>query len=143
MRSNPVLTLHETTAFCLAPASAPAVAIMVLGPSSPWLLVAVVAYVAAFVFGTPLFVYLRHRGWSLAARCLLSAAVAGVLAALLLITTLLLAFSLPRFLDNLDGDAVFLAVGAAWGLGLGLVAGIALFTLLRVDDVPQAAGGAA
>jgi hypothetical protein len=134
-----MLTFHEMRAFCLAPASAPVVAAMVLGSSSPWVVVAVVAYLAAFVFGVPLFIYLRYRDWPLAARCLLAAAIAGLLSALLLVTTLLLAFSVSRFLADPATTAVFLGVGAAWGLGLGLVAGTALFALLRARGRSYAA----
>ena len=77
-----MLTPREAQAFCLAPATAPVVAAMLLGSPSPWRLVAVVSYVAAFAAGAPLFAYFRHRGWPLAARCLWAAAVAGVLALL-------------------------------------------------------------
>ena len=126
-----MLSSREVSAFCLAPATAPAVAAMFLGRPSPWLLVAVVAYIGAFAVGAPLFAYLRYRGWPLAARCLVAAAVAGMLSALVLVTALLLAFSVARFLANPANVAAFLAVGAAWGLGLGVVAGVALFVLLR------------
>ena len=138
-----MLTLDESKAFCLAPASAPAIAAMMLGSPSPWVVVAVVAYAAAFVIGAPLYVHLRHRAWPLAARCLVAAAVAGVLAAVVLVTTLLLAFSVLRFLDNPEGDVVFLGVGAAWGLGLGLIAGTVLFALLHTGELPDPAGGTA
>ena len=125
-----MLTPREAQAFCLAPATAPAVAAMLLGSPSPWPVVAVVSYVAAFVVGAPLFAFLRHRGWPLAARCLSAAAVAGVLSALVLVTAILLAFSVPRFLANPGTVAAFLGIGAAWGLGLGLVAGVTLSALL-------------
>jgi hypothetical protein len=104
---------------------------MVLGSPSPWLLVAVVAYIAAFALGAPLFAYLRYRAWPIAARCLVAGAVAGVIAALLLVTALLLAFSVSKFFANPGTVAAFLGIGAAWGLGLGLLAGVALFALLR------------
>ena len=127
-----MLSDREIKAFCLAPATAPAVAAIFLGSSSPWRIVALVAYTAAFALGVPLFVYLRHRAWSLAARCLLAGAIAGLLAALLLVTTMLLAFSVSKFFSNFfETIAAFLGICAAWGLGLGLVAGIALFALLR------------
>jgi len=126
-----MLSDREIKAFCLAPATAPAIAAMFLGAPSPWRLVALIAYIAAFALGAPLFVYLRHRGWPLAARCLSAAAVAGLFAALLLVTTMLLAFSVSRFFADPKGTAAFLGIGAAWGLGLGLSAGIALFALLR------------
>jgi len=126
-----MLSQREVTALCLAPATAPIIAAIFLGSPSPWPLVAIVAYIAAFAIGAPLYVYLRHRGWSLAVRCLLSGAVAGVLSAVGLVTSLLLAFSVERFLASPETDAVFLGVGAAWGLGLGLVGGLTLFALLR------------
>ena len=128
---GPMLSHREATAFCLAPATAPAIAAIFLGAPSPWPLVAVVAYTAAFVLGAPVFAYLRYRGWALAARCLFAGAVAGVLSALLLVTVLLLAFSVERFLTNFGTTAAFLGIGAAWGLGLGIVAGLMLFALLR------------
>jgi hypothetical protein len=111
---------------------------MLLGRPSPWLLVAVVAYVGAFAAGAPLFAYLRYRGWPLAQRCLVAAAAAGLLSALVLVTGLLLGFSVSRFFANPGTVAAFLGVGAAWGLGLGLVAGAALFLLLRGDVRPRA-----
>ena len=126
-----MLSRREAQAFCLAPATAPVVAAAFLGATSPWPLVAVVAYVAAFAIGAPLFACLRYRGWPLPARCLVASAIAGVLSALLLVTTLLLAFSVTRFWANLGSVAVFLGVGAAWGLGLGLVAGVTLIALLH------------
>ena len=133
-----MLDAREAQAFCLAPATAPVLAGVLLGSSTPWLLVAVVSYIAAFVVGAPLFAYLRHRGCALAARCLWAAAIAGVLAALVLVTAILLAFSVPRFFTNLEGVATFLAIGGAWGLGLGIAAGITLFALLgrKSDPVP-------
>jgi len=125
-----MLTPREVQGFCLAPATAPIAAALLLGPSSPWRLVAAVSYVAAFVVGAPLFAYLRRRRWPLAARCLCAAAIAGVLSALVLVTALLLAFSVSRFLSE-PGTVAFLGMGAAWGLGLGLVAGATLFAPLR------------
>ena len=127
---SPMFSPREVGAFLIAPATAPAVAAVFLGRPSPWPLVAVVAYVAAFALGVPLFAYLRYRAWPLAARCLMAAAVSGVLSAVVLVTALLLAFSVTRFLAELGTVAAFVAVGAAWGLGLGLVAGLALFALL-------------
>ena len=126
-----MLSRREATAFCFAPATAPAVVAIVLGSPSPWPLAAVVAYIAAFVLGAPMYAYMRHRGWPLVVRCLLAATVAGVLAALVLLTALLLADSVSRFFADLGTVAVILWIAAEWGLGLGLVAGIVLFLLLR------------
>jgi hypothetical protein len=134
-----MLSSREVTAFCLAPATAPMVAALVLGKPSPWPLVAAVAYVAAFALGAPLYAYLRYKACPLAARCLLAAAIAGVLSSLALVTAILLAFSVSRFLDNFGTVATLLAVAAAWGLGLGLLAGIAMFALLHGNDPRSAA----
>jgi hypothetical protein len=138
-----MLSSREVTAFCLAAATAPVVAALVLGKPSPWPLVAAVAYVAAFALGAPLFAYLRCRACPLAARCLLAGTIAGVVSSLALVTAVLLAFSMSRFIDNFGTVATFLAVGAAWGLGLGLLVGIVLFALLRADRTGPQKGGRA
>ena len=129
--ADPMLSPREATAFLVAPATAPVIAAVFLGSPSPWPLVAVVAYVAAFVLGAPLFAYLRHRAWPLASRCLCAGALAGLIAALVLVISLLLGFSVERFIASPENDAVFVGVGAAWGVGLGLGAGLTLFALLR------------
>jgi hypothetical protein len=126
-----MLSKREAAAFCLAPATAPAIVAIFLGIPSAWPLIVVVAYIAAFVLGVPLFAWLRRRAWSLISRCLFAGAVAGVVSALVLVATLLLAFSVERFLASPE-TALFLGIGAAWGLALGLGAGTTLFALLRV-----------
>jgi hypothetical protein len=95
----------------------------------------VVAYLAAFAIGAPLFAYMRHRRWSLVSRSLIAAAVAGVFAALSLVTLVLLAFP-PRDFVAAPGPALSLiGIAAAWGLGLALIAGVALWLLLRLSPV--------
>jgi hypothetical protein len=127
-----MLSRHELTAFCVAPATAPVVAALLLPGSSPWGIVTGTAYFAAFALGMPLFCLLRRRGYSLIVCSLVAAAVAGLLAGSLLVTLLLLAISVPKFLANLGSVAMFAAVGSAWGLGLGVIAGLALLALLRI-----------
>ena len=126
-----MLTRREAKAFCLAASTAPVVACVAFGSPRQWLFVAAVAYIAAFAIGAPLFASLRHRGWPLASRSLASAAVAGVLAALLVVTLVLHAFPPQGFLANPGPVLSFFAIGVGWGLGLGLIAGVALSALLR------------
>jgi hypothetical protein len=77
-----------------------------------------------------MFAYLRSRGWPLSARCLMAASISGLLAAVVLLTGLLLADGVVRFFADLGTVATILWIGAEWGLGFGLVAGVALFMLL-------------
>ena len=127
-----MLSRHELTAFCVAPATAPVVATLLLRGSSSWQVVAVAAYFAAFAFGMPLFCLMRNRGHSLALCSLGAAAVAGWLAGALLIALLLLAWTVERFTAHLGSVAMITALGSAWGLGLGIIAGLTLLALLRV-----------
>jgi hypothetical protein len=60
-----MLNAREIQAFCLAPAIAPAVAIVHFGAMSQLLIIAMVSYVAAFVLGCPLYLAFRRRVWSL------------------------------------------------------------------------------
>ena len=126
-----MLARHEAKPFFLAASTAPVVASMVFGSSRQWLLVAAIAYIAAFTMGAPVFGWLRQRGWPLVSRSLVSAAVAGVLAALLVVTLVLVAFPPQQFLVNPEPVLFLFALGIAWGLGLGLIAGVALWALLR------------
>jgi hypothetical protein len=132
-----MLSRHELTAFCVAPATAPVVAALLRGGSSRWEIVTVAAYFAAFTIGMPLFCLLRKRGRSLLVCSLVAAAVAGLLAGSLLVALLLLAISVPKFVANLGSVAMLAAVGSAWGLGLGVIAGLALLALLRVRTPPM------
>ena len=127
-----MLSRHELTAFGVAPATAPVVAALLLRGSSRFEIVTVAAYFAAFVFGLPLFCLLRKRGYSLPVCSLVAAAVSGAVTGTLLVMLLLLGFSVPKFLANPGSVALFAAVGSAWGLGLGVVAGLTLWGLLRV-----------
>jgi hypothetical protein len=126
-----MLSRREANAFFLAASTAPVVACIAFGSSRQWLLAAAVAYVAAFTIGAPLFAYLRRRSWSLASRSLVAATVAGVLAALLVVTLVLVAFPPQEFLTNPRPVLFVVAFGVAWGLGLGVIAGLALSALLR------------
>src|ERR1700750_1264609 len=126
-----MLSRQEMTAFCVAPATAPAVAALLRGGASRWEIVTVAAYFAAFTFGMPLFSWLRKRGYSLAVRSLVAAAIAGWLTGGLWVTLLLLGLSVPKFLDNPGSVVMLAALGSAWGMVLGLVAGLTLLALLR------------
>ena len=79
-----------------------------------------------------MFCLLRRRGYSPIVCSLAAAAVAGLLVGCLLVTLLLLAFSVPKFLANFGSVAMLAAVGSAWGLGLGVIAGLALLALIRI-----------
>jgi hypothetical protein len=126
-----MLSRREASAICLPAFTAPVVTCVALGSTRLFPLVTGVAYVAAFCMGAPLFAYLRHRGCSLAWRSMASAATAGVLAAALLLGFVFLAFPPQNFLANPEPALVLIATGVGWGFGLGLVAGVSLFTLLR------------
>ena len=125
-----MLTRRETTALCLAAATAPLFNSAAFGLRL-WLVTAVVAYLAAFVFGAPLFAYLRRRRWPLVSRSLVSAVVAGVFAAASLITLVLAAFPPRNFLADPEPTLSLIGVATVWGAGLGLIAGVALWLLLR------------
>ena len=126
-----MLIRREANAFFLAASTAPVVACLVFGSSRQWLFVAAVAYTATFTIGVPMFAYLRRRHWPLVARSLVSAAIAGVLASLLVVAFVFVAFPPQGFLANPWPVLFLFALGIAWGLGLGLVAGVTLTALLR------------
>jgi hypothetical protein len=125
-----MLTRREATALCLAAATAPVVNSAAFGLRL-WLVTAVVSYLAAFVLGAPLFAYLRHRCWPLASRSLVAAVVAGVLAAGSLVTLVLVAFPPRDFWGDPEPTLSLIGIAATWGLGLGLIAGVSLWVLLR------------
>jgi len=127
----PMLTRREAIAFCLAASTAPVVACLAFGSLRQFPLVATVAYVAAFVVGAPLFAYLRRRNWPAGSRSVVSATVAGVIAAVLIVTLVFSAFPPRDFLTDPGPALVIVAIAIAWGLGLGLIAGVALSVLLR------------
>lgn len=133
-----MLTRQELTAFWVAPACAPLVAALLRGGASRWEVVAVLAYVAAFAFGAPLFALLRRRGHARVVCSLVSAAVAGALTGALAVILLLLGLSVPKFVANLESAAAIVALGSAWGLVLGLVSGLVLLALLRVRQLALA-----
>ena len=124
------MTDRELTGFCLAPAAAPAVAALLLGALSQVAFVAIVSYVTAFTLGLPLFVRLR-RAHSLAASSLFAAVASGSIAGVLLVTLTLLSVSVGKFIANPSGVVTFIGIGALWGAGFGLAAGLVLSALLR------------
>jgi len=132
---GPMLTRREVIAFCLAASTAPAVTCAVAGSMRLWWVTASVAYLAAPAIGIPLFAYLRHRGWPLASRSLVAAAIAGVFAALCIVTLVVLAFPPHDFLADPVPTLSLTGLAVAWGLGLGLIAGVALWLLLRRGPV--------
>jgi hypothetical protein len=135
-----MLTRREATALCLAASTAPVITCVVSGSTRLLSITAVVAYLAALVVGTPLFAYLRHRRWPLARRSLVAAAVAGLLAALCTIALLLLALPPRAFLTDPVPRLSLMAIGVGWGLGLGFIAGVALWLLLRRGPASAVAG---
>ena len=122
-----MLDRHEAAAIGLAASTAPVVTCVAFGSTRLFVITAAVAYLAAFAIGAPLFAYLRHRRWRLAPRSWLAAAVAGVVAGLAVVTFVHLAFP-PR---DLLAALSLIGICAGWGLGLGVVAGVALWLLLR------------
>jgi hypothetical protein len=130
-----MLTRREATALCLAASTAPIVTCAVAGSMRLWWVTAGVAYIAALSIGTPLFAYLRHRGWPLASRSLVAAAVAGVSSALCIVAVVVLAFPPHDFLADPVQTLSVMGLAVAWGLGLGLIAGVALWLLLRRGPV--------
>lgn len=131
-----MLTLREAGALCLAAATAPVVNSVAFG-SRLWWVTAVVAYLAAFGLGAPLFAFLRYRRWPLARRSVAAAVVAGVFAAGSLVTLVLVAFPPRDFLADPGPTLSVIGVATAWGCGLGLIAGVSLWVLLRpVSGLP-------
>lgn len=126
-----MLTRCEATALCLAASTAPVITCAVSGSTRLWSITAGVAYLAALAIGTPLFVYLRHRRLPLASRSMIAASVAGVFAALCIVALVLLAFPPRDFFADPVPTLSLMGLGVAWGLGLGLIAGLALWLLLR------------
>ena len=130
-----MLTRRETVAICVAASTAPVVTCAAFASLRLWWITAVVAYLAAFAIGSPLFAYLRRRRWPLVLRSLLAAAVAGVFAALSIIALVFLAFP-PRDFVAAPGPGLLLnGIATAWGLGLALIAGVVLWLLLRRSPV--------
>ena len=130
-----MLTRREAVALCLAASTAPVITCVVFGSTRLWSITAAVAFLAALAIGTPLFAYLRHRHWPLASRSLAAAAVSGVLAALCIVTLVLLAFPPRDFLADPLRTLSLMGLAVAWGFGLGLIAGVALWLLLRRGHV--------
>jgi hypothetical protein len=126
-----MLTRREANAIFLAASTAPVITCAVFGSTRLWSITAVVAYLAALAVGVPLLAYLRHRRWPVASRSLIAAAVAGVFAALCIVALVLLAFPPRAFLVDPMPTLALMGLGVAWGLGLGLIAGVALWLLLR------------
>jgi hypothetical protein len=131
-----MLTRHELTAFLVAPATAPFTSALLRGGGSQWEIVIPIAYVAAFALGAPLYRLFRSRGGSLVASSLIAGVIAGGLTGALLVTALLLGWSVQNFVANPESTATLIAFGSAWGATLGIVAGAVLWALLRVRSVP-------
>jgi len=126
-----MLSSHEWRAFFLAPLAAPAAAALALRSDPQLGLTTVVAYIAAFVLGVPLFVVLRNRGHGLATRCLAAGVVSGAIAGASLVYASMRAFSASPFASDPHVAAELVGYGALWGVGLGLAAGMALLVLIR------------
>ena len=126
-----MLSSREIQAFLLAPAAAPAVAAVAFGSPSQLVVTVVVSYVAAFAFGAPLYLLLSRRVASLIWSCVGAGVVAGAASGGLLTAALLWGMSPARFMANPGGVAFFTSFGILVGAGLGLVAGLMLFALLR------------
>jgi hypothetical protein len=123
-----MLDRRELGAFCLAAATAPVVTCVAFGSTQMF---ALVAGVAAFAFGVPVFAWLRRCGWPLASRSILSGIVAGIVMAALVVTLVFVGFPPRDFLGDPGPTLLLAGTAGGWGIGLGFVAGVTLFALLR------------
>src|ERR1700759_4433106 len=110
-----MLNRHEVSAFLLAAATAPVATCVAFGSTRLFVFVAGIAYIAAFTVGLPCFAYLRHRGWALASRSLVSGAIAGLIAAGLLMTLVFGAFPPRHFMTDPEPTLSLLAIAIGWG----------------------------
>lgn len=140
MLSRPVFTRQEVIALFLAASTAPVVTCLVFGSFRLGPVTAAIAFLAAAIVGAPLFACLRHWGWSLASRSLAAATVAGLVAAVCIVALVLLGFPPHDFVGDPLPTLSIVGLCLAFGLGLGVVAGLTLWLILRFDGVRPSGG---